>query len=298
MAVSAFSAADQQVPDKRPTKIWNRTGPLGDTPKHVTDAFPLVRPGEQGRLDEIRANERRVRGRWARSRQVESGHSPVERTTTGSLQRQECHRIGRQAAPDDAEGEGAREVREARLQGLHSRRPAHEGEDRLRLLRDQGQADELGGIKFVLVQARCHARLGHRDRCVRDRRQGQGLRAQVQHEPPRVPDAQRKRSTGASAASGSPRGDWPTITTSTAWSGRQRRSSISWMAWLCEQSKTRTGTNRSASSSTARRCPIGSGCPRTRTCLRRSASSMCGLGRSGRSPVPTCISIQDEGVKP
>lgn len=26
---------------KRPTKIWNRTGPLGETPKHVTDAFPL-----------------------------------------------------------------------------------------------------------------------------------------------------------------------------------------------------------------------------------------------------------------
>ena len=28
-------------PEKRPTKIWNRTGPLGDTPKYVTDAFPL-----------------------------------------------------------------------------------------------------------------------------------------------------------------------------------------------------------------------------------------------------------------
>ena len=27
--------------DKRPTKIWNRTGPLGETPKHVTDAYPL-----------------------------------------------------------------------------------------------------------------------------------------------------------------------------------------------------------------------------------------------------------------
>ena len=27
--------------EKRPTKVWNRTGPLADTPKHVTDAFPL-----------------------------------------------------------------------------------------------------------------------------------------------------------------------------------------------------------------------------------------------------------------
>jgi len=35
---AAAAAAD---PQKRPTKIWNRTGPLGDTPKHVTDAYPL-----------------------------------------------------------------------------------------------------------------------------------------------------------------------------------------------------------------------------------------------------------------
>ena len=28
-------------PDTRPTKIWDRTGPLGETPKHVTDAYPL-----------------------------------------------------------------------------------------------------------------------------------------------------------------------------------------------------------------------------------------------------------------
>ena len=27
--------------DKRPTKIWNRTGPLGETPRRVTDAYPL-----------------------------------------------------------------------------------------------------------------------------------------------------------------------------------------------------------------------------------------------------------------
>lgn len=37
----AFSAAAGAAVEKCPTKIWNRTGPLGDTPKHVTDAFPL-----------------------------------------------------------------------------------------------------------------------------------------------------------------------------------------------------------------------------------------------------------------
>jgi len=32
--------ADSAAPEKRPTKIWNRTGPLGDTPNHVADAYP------------------------------------------------------------------------------------------------------------------------------------------------------------------------------------------------------------------------------------------------------------------
>jgi len=34
--------------DKRPTKIWSRTGPLGETPKHVTDAFPLSDQKNEG----------------------------------------------------------------------------------------------------------------------------------------------------------------------------------------------------------------------------------------------------------
>jgi len=40
----AHSAEKQQAaakPDRRPTKIWNRTGPLGETPKRTTDAYPL-----------------------------------------------------------------------------------------------------------------------------------------------------------------------------------------------------------------------------------------------------------------
>jgi beta-glucanase (GH16 family) len=39
LAVCAAAVAAE--PEKRPTKTWNRTGALGDTPKHVTDAFPL-----------------------------------------------------------------------------------------------------------------------------------------------------------------------------------------------------------------------------------------------------------------
>ncbi len=41
LATGTVPANGQELPTKRPTKIWNRTGPLGDTPKHVTDAYPL-----------------------------------------------------------------------------------------------------------------------------------------------------------------------------------------------------------------------------------------------------------------
>ena len=43
LAGAPIQATDLQVPapSKRPTKIWNRTGPLGETPKRITDAYPL-----------------------------------------------------------------------------------------------------------------------------------------------------------------------------------------------------------------------------------------------------------------
>ena len=36
------------TPEKRPTKIWTRSGPLGNTPKQVTDAFPLSDQADTG----------------------------------------------------------------------------------------------------------------------------------------------------------------------------------------------------------------------------------------------------------
>ena len=44
----AASVHGQQPADKRPTKIWNRTGPLGDTPEHVSDALPLSDQQNEG----------------------------------------------------------------------------------------------------------------------------------------------------------------------------------------------------------------------------------------------------------
>jgi hypothetical protein len=44
------AAADESQPaaDKRPTRIWNRVGPLGETPRHVTDAYPLSDQDNKG----------------------------------------------------------------------------------------------------------------------------------------------------------------------------------------------------------------------------------------------------------
>ena len=46
-AISIHVQAEDTA-DKRPTKIWNRTGPLGETPKHVTDACPLSDQDNKG----------------------------------------------------------------------------------------------------------------------------------------------------------------------------------------------------------------------------------------------------------
>ena len=49
--VSLALAADPQPPDsdKRPAKIWNRQGPLGEIPKHLSDAYPLSDQENKGK---------------------------------------------------------------------------------------------------------------------------------------------------------------------------------------------------------------------------------------------------------
>ena len=44
----AGEASSASGSEKRPTKVWCRKGPLGETPKHVTDAFPLSDQQNQG----------------------------------------------------------------------------------------------------------------------------------------------------------------------------------------------------------------------------------------------------------
>ena len=40
MLVALFATL-AQAEDRQPTKIWDRQGPLGETPTRTTDAFPL-----------------------------------------------------------------------------------------------------------------------------------------------------------------------------------------------------------------------------------------------------------------
>ena len=46
--VLAAEGETKPAADIRPTKIWNRTGPLGETPKHVNDAYPLSDQDNKG----------------------------------------------------------------------------------------------------------------------------------------------------------------------------------------------------------------------------------------------------------
>ena len=39
--VLAAEGESKATPDKRPAKPWNRTGPLGEKPEHITNAYPL-----------------------------------------------------------------------------------------------------------------------------------------------------------------------------------------------------------------------------------------------------------------
>ena len=49
-AIRTAGSSPRQTPaDKRPTKIWARKGPLGETPKRITDAFPLSDQQNQGK---------------------------------------------------------------------------------------------------------------------------------------------------------------------------------------------------------------------------------------------------------
>ena len=46
--VLAAEGETKPAADKRPTKTWNRTGPLGETPKHITDTCPLSDQDNKG----------------------------------------------------------------------------------------------------------------------------------------------------------------------------------------------------------------------------------------------------------
>ena len=70
----ASRGRNKPAADTRPTKIWNRSGPLGETPQHVTDAYPLSDQDNKGGWIKFEPMTRRVRGPGSRPQQMEPWH--------------------------------------------------------------------------------------------------------------------------------------------------------------------------------------------------------------------------------
>ena len=109
IAVHATQAAEQQTAamstaDKRPTKIWDRTDPLGETPKHVTDAYPLSDQENKGGWIKFEPMTDEFEGQDLDLNKWNRGHVLVEGSPACPVQRQERHGVGRQVALDDAQG--------------------------------------------------------------------------------------------------------------------------------------------------------------------------------------------------
>ncbi len=115
LATGTAAFAAEKSGEHRPTKIWNRTGPLGETPKHVTEALPLSDQDNKGGWAKFEPMSDEFEGReldpskWTVGMYWWKGRQPA------AVQRKERRGLRRQAAPDDAEGETAPGDREARL---------------------------------------------------------------------------------------------------------------------------------------------------------------------------------------
>ena len=153
-----------EPPEKRPAKIWNRTGPLGETPQHVTDAYPLSNQENQGGWIKFDALSDEFDGqdldmkKWTRGLGWWKGRQPAlfsDKNVTVSDGKLHLT-MRKEKVPEEFE--------KLRLQGLHLGLLVLQGPCPLRLLRGQGQADELGGIQFVLVPGGRRSRLADGDR--------------------------------------------------------------------------------------------------------------------------------------
>ena len=154
-------------------------------PSDVTDAYPLSDQQNKGRWvrfepmsdefegKELDLNKWTVGMKWWKGRQPAFFSDKNVTVSDGKLHLT----MRKEKLPP--------ETRKARLPRLHLGGLAHQGPLLVRLLRGEGQADELRRVEFLLVPAGRHAGRDHGNRRVRDRRQCQGLRAQVQHDPAR-----------------------------------------------------------------------------------------------------------------
>ena len=139
--------------EKRPSKVWTRVGPLGETPKHVTDAYPLSDQQNKGNWskfepmsDEFEGKEL-DRSKWTVGMSWWKGRQPAlfsDKNVTISDGKLNLT-MRKEPVPLEFGRLGYHD--------LHQCRAAHEGTDELRVLRSEVEADELWRLKLVLVPA-------------------------------------------------------------------------------------------------------------------------------------------------
>ena len=239
-----------QAEDKRPTKIWSRTGPLGETPKRISDAWPLSDQRNEGKWikfapmsDEFEGKEL-DRSKWVVGMAWWKGRQPAlfsEKNVAVSDGKLRLT-MRKEKLPPEAEKLGYKDYTSA---AVHSKARTAYGyfEVKAKPMNSAGSSSfwfhketTPGWITEIDV-----FEIGGKAKGF-ERKYNMTLHV-FQGSP--FPRRRRRRSTGRRIRSGSPPGGWPTITTSMASIGARTRSSVSSMASSCGRWKTRIGISRS-----------------------------------------------------
>ena len=217
-AISIHVQAEDTA-DKRPTKIWNRTGPLGETPKHVTDACPLSDQDNKGgwakfepMTDEFDGQELDP-SKWNRGMYWWKGRQPAlfsDKNVTVSDGKLHLT-MRKEKLPAEAEKQGYKDYTSA---ALHTKVRSGYGYYEVK-----AKPMNSGGSSSFWFQQEEVPGWAHGNRRVRDRRQSQGLRAQVPHDLARFRTPHRKEALERRRRLGCTHGGWPMTTTCTDWTG-------------------------------------------------------------------------------
>ncbi len=90
---------------KHRPKTWTRSDPLGETPKRVTDAYPLSDQRNQAGWVKFEPLSDEFEGKELDQKEMVAEHEVVEGAAAGPVQPPQCRGRRRQADLDHAEGE-------------------------------------------------------------------------------------------------------------------------------------------------------------------------------------------------